>query len=121
MQNNGRNCPIFPDGFCGSGVMLPLGTATDSILFSGGCGGTCDLRTVSVAGGSVFMDETFSDGSCPGSCHPTPSEPASGTLTDAVVGGTGIFAGATATLTGSVTSAAAANNIKLAGTITLQT
>ena len=102
------------------GVLLPFGKATDSILFGGGCGGACDLRTVTVAGGSIFMDETFSNPACPGSCHPTPSEPASGTLTDVVVGGTGIFAGATGTLSGSVTSAGPANNIKLAGTLTLQ-
>ena len=39
------------------------------IAFGAGCGGTCDLRTINLAGGSIFIEETFSDFSCPGVCQ----------------------------------------------------
>lgn len=63
----------------------------------------------------------FSNPTCPGSCQPNPAEPGGGTLTDVVVGGTGMFAGATGTLNGSVFAAALQSAIKLSGAITLQT
>ena len=121
IQNIRSGCPVFPDGFCGMGIVVPFGHATETILFGGDCGGTCDFRTVNVAGGSIYLDEFFSDGSCPGSCQPNPAEPGSGTLTDVIVGGTGVFTGATGTLNGSVSAAAFESAIKLSGTITLTT
>jgi hypothetical protein len=121
VQNIRSGCPVFPDGFCGNGVVVPFGHATETILFGGACGGSCDLRRVNVAGGSIYLDEFFSNPSCPGACQPNPAEPGSGTLTDVVVGGTGMFAGATGNVSGSVTAAALESAIKLAGTITLQT
>jgi hypothetical protein len=113
-----KGCSVGPEGFCGSGQVIPFGRATETIEF-GGCGPTCDLRTINLASGSIFIEETFSNGACPGSCHPNPAEPASGTLTDEVVGGTGIFEGATGTLTGTVRAAGPQSQIKLSGTITL--
>jgi hypothetical protein len=92
--------------------VIPLGHATETIEFGAACGGTCDLRTISLAGGSIFAEETFSDPACPGVCQPNPAEPSSGTLTDVVVGGTGIFTGATGTLTGSVRAAGPQSQIK---------
>ncbi len=65
---------------------------------------------------SIVIDETFSNCQCPGSCHPNPAETGSGTLTDLIVGGTGIFQGAT----GAPLSAAGKQSlIKLWGTIVL--
>jgi hypothetical protein len=93
------------------------------IDFGAGCGGSCDLRTISLAGGSLVLDETFSSPSCPGACEPNPANPSSGTLTDVVVSGTGIFAGATGTLSGTVRAAGGiigphgTSIVKLAGTI----
>jgi hypothetical protein len=46
-------CPGFPDVACGSGEVIPLGRATELLVFGAGCGGTCDLRTISLAGGHV--------------------------------------------------------------------
>jgi hypothetical protein len=112
-----KDCPVFPEGFCGSGEVIPLGHATETIVFGAGCGGTCDLRTINLAGGSIFIDETFSDGTCPGVCQPNPAAPGSGTLTDVVIGGTGIFAGATGSLSGTVRAAGLESTIKLSGTI----
>jgi hypothetical protein len=114
-----KGCPVAPEGFCGSGEVIPFGHATETIDFGAGCGGNCDLRTINLAGGSIFIEETFSNPACPGVCQPNPAEPASGTLTDTVVGGTGIFTGATGTLSGTVRAAGPQSQIKLAGTITL--
>jgi hypothetical protein len=108
-------------GVCGSGQVIPFGPATDSVVFSGACGGNCDFRTIKLAAGSIYADEYFSNPSCPGVCAgrgPT-GGPAFGDLTDVIVGGTGIFAGASGTLTGSVTGAGLTGVAKLSGTITL--
>jgi len=108
-------------GVCGSGQVIPFGHATDSVVFSAACGGNCDLRTINLAAGSIHADEYFSNPSCPGVCAgrgPT-GGPAFGDLTDVIVGGTGIFAGASGTLTGSVTGAGLTGVAKLSGTITL--
>jgi hypothetical protein len=105
------NCTLS-DGLCGSGVMKPFGHATETIEFGIGCGGACDRRTVSVASGSLVLDERFSapeeDFYCPG--PPGPCQPAQGQvlkpfrapLSETVAGGSGIFAGATGSLTGTL-------------------
>ena len=111
------DCPVVPEGFCGSGQVIPLGHATETIEFGAACGGACDLRTINLAGGSIISEETFSNPNCPGACQPNFAEPISGTLTDTVVGGTGTFTGATGTLTGTVRAAGLESQIKLSGTI----
>jgi hypothetical protein len=121
-------CPELGLAFtCGTGVVVPFGMANDEIVFGSGCGGACDFRIVDVAGGTVFLDETASNFSCPGACASQPSQrapfvvaaPFRATLSDVVVGGTGIFDGATGTLAGSVSVAGAAAHVQLSGTITL--
>jgi hypothetical protein len=114
-----KGCPVAPEGFCGSGEVIPFGHATETIDFNAGCGGSCDLRTINLAAGSIFSDETFSNPGCPGVCQPNRAEPSSGTLTDTVVGGTGIFSGASGTLSGTVRGNGPESQIKLSGTITL--
>ena len=117
-------CPVFPDGFCGRGEVIPFGQATETIAFGAGCGGTCDRRTITLAQGQIFIEET-SNGQCPGSCQPNPVDRGTGTLTDVITGGTGLFEGATGQLTGTVSGAvsntqpAGASVVQLSGTITL--
>ena len=115
-------CPV-DTGFCGSGIVVPYGHATETIAFGAACGGTCDLRTVNVAGDSIYLHESFSNFRCPGACQTGKGNgfPGSGTLTDVVVGGTGVFAGASGNLSGSVTVAGLQSQIQLSGTIALQT
>jgi hypothetical protein len=114
-----QGCPVVETGLCGSGEVIPLGHATETIEFGAGCGGTCDLRTINLAGGSIIIEETFSDFRCPGVCQTGHGNgfPNSGTLTDTVIGGTGIFVGATGSLTGTVRAAGVESQIKLSGTI----
>jgi hypothetical protein len=116
-QNINSGCPVLPNGGCGNGAVTPFGHATETIVGGGACGGSCDFRTVNIAGGSIYMDESLSNPTCPGSCQPNPAEPFTGTLTDVVVGGTGIFAGATGTLSGSVSANGPEAVIQLSGTI----
>ena len=113
------DCPVSPEGFCGTGEVIPFGQAAETIDFGAGCGGVCDFRTINLAEGSIFLEETFDNGVCRGSCQANPAEPVTGTLTDVIVGGTGIFQGATGTLAGSVKAAGRQSQVKLAGTITL--
>jgi hypothetical protein len=116
-------CAVFPDdGFCGTGQVLPFGQATETIEFGAGCGGTCDLRTITLTQGQLFLEETVVS-TCPtGSCHAA-IETVAGTLTDVVVGGTGLFEGATGELTGTVrgfvsnAQPAGASAVQLSGTI----
>jgi hypothetical protein len=108
-------------GVCGSGQVTPFGHATENVVFSGACGGNCDFRTINLAAGSIYADEYFSNPSCPGVCAgrgPT-GGPAFGDLTDVIVGGTGMFAGASGRFTGSVTGAGLTGVAQLSGTITL--
>jgi hypothetical protein len=115
-----EDCSIS-DGFCGGGRIIPLGPATETIEFSAGCAGTCDRRTIDLAGGSIVIDETFSNPVCPGICQ-TPGGPrelmVSGDLTDVIIGGTGVFEGSTGTLVGTVRAEKAVSQVKLSGTIT---
>jgi hypothetical protein len=112
-------CAVLPEGgLCGHGQVIPYGQATETIVFGGGCGGGCDLRTITLAGGSITLEETLSNVICPGACQPNPSDPFSGTLTDVVAGGTGQFSGASGNLSGSVTTAGKVAVIKLSGAIT---
>jgi hypothetical protein len=106
-------------GFCGSGEVVPLGQATETIEFTA-CGETCDLRTITLAGGTILSHETAGHEQCPGNCRTRGvGVPSTVAFTDVIVGGTGIFAGATGSLSGEVVTAGGANRIKLAGTTTL--
>jgi hypothetical protein len=113
------DCPVLPEGFCGQGQVRPFGLAQDTIDFGAGCAGACDRRTIVLPQGTLYFDEFFSNLTCPGSCHPNRAEPISASLTDVVSGGTGLFAGATGTLTGSVKAAGLESLVQLSGTITL--
>jgi len=105
------------NGFCGIGEVVPFGQATETIEFGAGCAGACDLRTIELAGGSLVLAEIAGSGNE----KPNPSGYGqfSASLTDDVVGGTGLFAGATGTLTGTVQGAGRSTIITLSWPITL--
>ncbi|HKD32785.1 MAG TPA: hypothetical protein VKB73_04865 [Gaiellaceae bacterium] len=113
-----HGCPVADHGFCGTGQVSPLGRANETIEFGFGCGGSCDRRTIYLPGGTILIDETFSDFRCPGVCGSRGlGEPGSGTLTDVVIGGTGTYANASGTLSGTVQAAGLESQIRLSGTI----
>ena len=93
---------VVQDGGCGHGEVIPLGQATETIEFGAACGGTCDLRTITLEGGTIVAEETFS---------------APNNLDDVIIGGTGDFEGATGTLIGTVRGTGKRAQIKLSGTI----
>jgi hypothetical protein len=117
------DCP--PDSGCGSGQgqVLGLGRAQDLVVFFA-CGSECDVRTLTFADGStIIMHEAFSNFRTPVA---TPAQfnghsygnPFSGDLTDTIVGGTGRFAGATGTASGTVDVAGGVAIVRLSGTVT---
>jgi hypothetical protein len=120
------SCLGFPDVSCGTGEVIPLGQATETVVFGAGCGGTCDLRTISLRGGSLIAEETLGDGKCPAApvdCRPGPLEVGSATVTDTLIAGTGTYTGATGTLSGTIrlegsnVRPAGTSTVKLSGTI----
>lgn len=117
-------CPA--DESCGSGEWVHLGHVdSEFVLFGGGCGGACDLRTEPLSDGTLVLDETASNPQVPGKSYNQPynsyGQPLTLTLTDTVDGAlsTGRYAGATGTLTGQVHLAGGMATITLAGTISL--
>jgi len=113
-------CSVFVAGrgLCGVGNAVPYGHATETIVFGGACGGACDLRTVTVAAGSIYLHENASNPTCRGACASPAALPGGLTLTDVVVGGSGIFTGASGSVNGSVFGEGPQSTIKLTGTIT---
>jgi hypothetical protein len=114
-------CPdIAIDFNCGSGEVLPFGHATEEVSLNV-CGGLCNFREIDLAQGSIFLQETVTNFSCPGICG---SQGLFGgrltiSLADVVIGGTGIFTGATGTLDGTVGTGGWHATVTLSGTITL--
>jgi hypothetical protein len=112
-----KHCPLQDvgggpgQGFCGSGEVIPVGHASETIEFGAACDGACDLRTINLAGGSIFIHEvfTFISGHGTGEEHQGNPSPFSGALSDIIVGGTGLFEGATGFLNGTVRVAGKAN------------
>ena len=116
------SCPA--SDACGGGEVLGLGQVSETIVFGGPGGPGFDVRTVTFADGSrLVLDEQGSNPSVPGrSYHSVNSygNPFHLDLTDVVDGAasTGSFAGASGTLSGSVSLAGGMAIIGLAGTVT---
>jgi len=115
-------CPdIGPDVNCGSGELRPFGRATEIVSINA-CGDNCTLRWITVQQGTIVLRESLSDPSCPGACvaqwpH---GAPFNAKLIAKVVDGTGIFAGATGTLTGTLRAAAFEAQVTYSGGIALE-
>jgi hypothetical protein len=117
------SCP--PGEGCGSGEVVGVGQATETIVFNG-CGQLCDIRTISFATGSTLvLFERPSNFQIPGQSYHAPGHafghPFSVTLSDTVDGAdsTGMFAGSSGTLTGEAKVAGGMAIITLSGPIAL--
>jgi hypothetical protein len=113
-------CPdIAIEVNCGSGEVLPIGHATEEVSLNV-CGDLCNFREIDLPQGSIFLQETVTNFSCPGVCgSQTFSPPGTVSLADVVIGGTGIFTGATGTLDGTVGVGGWHGVVTLTGTLTL--
>ena len=117
-----NGCPdIGIDVNCGTGEFRPFGQA-DSIVSINACGDNCTIRWISVSGGTLVLRESLSNITCPGAC--VTQWPHGGqffaTTTAEVVFGTGVFAGATGVLTGTLKAVAWVAQIDYSGTIVLE-
>jgi hypothetical protein len=110
-----------PFDICSTGEVVPLGPATETIQFGVARGDACDLRIITLVDGTLVVDETEHGGSCPGKCSNRPGygQPGMGPITDVIAGGTGAYAGASGSLTGTVHLAGKSTQLKLAGTLIL--
>ena len=121
--NSPFSCPAGEG--CGSGEVIGLGQVSESIVF-GACGFPCSVRTITFADGSkLVVEEHASDFDVPGQSYREPStsfgNPFTVTIADTVDGAlsTGMFAGASGTLTGQASLAGAMTIITLSGPIAL--
>ena len=104
---------------CWSGEVFPFGHATEEVNI-GVCGDTCNIREIDLAEGSIVLLETVTGFSCPGACGSQAfGPPGTISLSDVVIDGTGIFAGATGSLTGTVGVGGWHGLVRLTGSITL--
>ena len=114
-------CPdIGLDVNCGTGEFLPFGRV-HSIVSIGVCGDTCNIRWITAAQGTIVLREIASDFTCPGACATEWPHGGSfyATLTATVVGGDGMFEGATGSLTGTLKAVALQAQITYSGEIAL--
>jgi hypothetical protein len=104
---------------CGSGEVRPFGHATEEVNI-GVCGDICNIREIDLPQGSIILLETVTNFSCPGVCGSQSfGPPGSISIADVVIGGTGVFAGATGNLNGAVGVGGWGGHVTLTGTITL--
>ena len=114
-------CPdIGLDVNCGTGELRPFGRV-DSIVSIGGCGDNCSIRWITAPQGTIVLQETLSDVTCPGAC--ATDWPHGGafyaTTTASVVSGTGIFQGASGELSGTIKAVAFEAQITYSGELAL--
>lgn len=114
-------CPdIGLDVNCGTGQLRPFGRVA-SIVSIGACGDNCNIRWITASQGTIELHEALSDIRCPGAC--ATEWPHGGAfyarMTATVVAGTGIFQGATGTLTGTLKAVAWQAQITYAGDVEL--
>jgi hypothetical protein len=99
---------------CGGGEVVGLGQARDVIAFGGGCGGSCDLRTLTFGDGSTLVMQEHAS-----NFRDFGQGVFALDLTDVVIGGTGRFAGASGSASGGVRADNVGSAvITLSGTVT---
>jgi hypothetical protein len=120
VENGAGQTSCAPGTSCGSGTISGLGhVAFQSVAFNA-CGPNCHVRTLTFDDGSTLLiQESVVNVVSPGnSSSAGPNAPQFLEISQTIVGGTGVFAGATGSGIGRVNLAAGAI-ITASGTITL--
>lgn len=117
-----------PGMSCGTANVAQLGRGTSVLVFNG-CGLWCHVRTITFVDGSSLVIQEYgplTDFASRGNAGQNgyngfglAGNPQFLDITHTIVGGTGRFAGATGSATGTVTVAGGVATIKVSGTITL--
>ena len=120
-----------PGTTCGSASISPFGHSADQVGVFNACGVGCHIRTVTFPDGSTLVLRTVDEpgpfaftspgnsGSHGYNSAGLPGNPNFLDITETIIGGTGIFAGATGGGTGTVKVAGGVAIGKTTGTITL--
>jgi hypothetical protein len=111
---------LIPGGACGSATISELGHVANQCIVFNACGPFCDVRTITFDDGSTLViHESVVGMISPGNSSAAGANaPLFLEITQTIVGGTGRFAGATGSGTGTVNLAAEAV-VTASGTITL--
>lgn len=117
-----------PGTSCGTANVAELGHASSVVVFNA-CGLWCHLRTITFTDGSTMVVEEYgplTDFRSPGNAGNQgyngvglPGNPQFLSVTQTITGGTGRFAGATGTATGTVKAAGGVATIAVSGSISL--
>jgi hypothetical protein len=118
----------LPVTSCGSANISGFGHAPDNVIVFNACGLGCHVRTVTFADGSTLLIREEAQGpfTSPGDSGTNgyigfgfPGNPQFQEITQTILGGTGPFAGASGSGSGTVKVAGGVAIIKTSGTITL--
>jgi hypothetical protein len=120
VENAGGQATCPPGTSCGTANIAGVGHLTTQMIVFNACGPNCHLRTITFEDGSkLFVQESIVNTISPGnSASAGANAPLFLEISQTIVGGTGIFAGATGSGTGRVNTQAGAV-ITASGTITL--
>ena len=120
VENAGGQATCPPGTSCGTANIAGVGHLTTQMVVFNACGPNCNLRTITFEDGSTLLiQESIVNTISPGSSsNAGANAPLFFEISQTIVGGTGIFAGATGSGTGRVNVTAGAI-ITATGTITL--
>jgi hypothetical protein len=120
VENAGGQATCPPGTSCGTANIAGVGHLTTQMIVFNGCGPNCHVRTITFEDGSTLVvHESIVNTISPGrSSNAAANAPLFFEISQTIVGGTGIFAGATGSGTGRV-NVTAGSIITASGTITL--
>jgi hypothetical protein len=120
VENAGGQATCPPGTSCGTANIAGVGHLTTQMIVFNACGPNCHLRTITFDDGSkLFVQESIVNTILPGNSETAGGKALFFEISQTIVGGTGIFEGATGSGTGRV-NVTAGSIITASGTITLR-